>query len=478
MLKKQPNNEELQFLNSLQNVQTIQKTPLKQILAFANANLQNKLFFSQLQTALETVLKQKLFKQEKEKVYQTLLKLNLQNNHLSNVLLYYDKLISNKISSANKFKLDQMLFEKMLMLFQYNKALTFSEQLLTNPVFKTLPFEEQRNLLLSHASILMLQQKTEMNFTFEHEKLNHLVETVNNIYFKIMKNTNSAKLKQYLLEFKAFSKDASNCEHIITNAYLNLPVVELLMKNNEIKTAKQILLSILNNPETTAHNRTKTLLMLLPILKNSNINELLTKLDELKPSLKELESEYFNIINNYTELVYENYSLKNSLKEKEEFLKTDSLTHCLSRNALEDVPFSFKNSYGAVVFFDLNNLKVINDTLGHPAGDHYLTEFANLLLPHTNEFVKAYRLGGDEFVLIADEHNEQQITKLLNAINKSAKKPIKVANKNIHLSYSVGVSLYPTNATSLNKLISLADKAMYRSKEEKSAGANKFYFSN
>ena len=128
------------------------------------------------------------------------------------------------------------------------------------------------------------------------------------------------------------------------------------------------------------------------------------------------------------------------------------------------------------MFLYLINLKTINDSMGHNAGDEYLISFANLLKVVANEDVKVFRLGGDEFILLAKNHTHQQVVKLVETIIQKSKKPVTILNKKITLSFAIGISLFPKHGKNIKKLLILADQAMYKNKQNKFQKVNSYNF--
>jgi diguanylate cyclase (GGDEF)-like protein len=128
----------------------------------------------------------------------------------------------------------------------------------------------------------------------------------------------------------------------------------------------------------------------------------------------------------------------------------------------------------AIVFIDLDNFKLINDSLGHTAGDQLLIEIASNLQAAIRPVDTIARLGGDEFVLILyDVPNEKFISQEIERINQAFIAPFFVGKHEIFVSYSAGFSLYPQDGKDAETLLMNADVAMYRAKEQ---SGNSFQF--
>ena len=123
--------------------------------------------------------------------------------------------------------------------------------------------------------------------------------------------------------------------------------------------------------------------------------------------------------------------------------------------------------YFAVIFFDLDVLKEINDKFGHAEGDIVLVDFAKILMLKLHKKMMAGRLGGDEFLILLRTKDLQTVNNLLEEIKNEVEKYNK--NKlNYKLKYSYGVSICePNEVIEKDKLIEEADKKMYEQKLSK-----------
>ena len=122
-----------------------------------------------------------------------------------------------------------------------------------------------------------------------------------------------------------------------------------------------------------------------------------------------------------------------------------------------------------LIYIDFDNLKWINDTLGHTAGDQALIEAATLLQDTFRLADIVARLGGDEFVILCTDNsalgNEENI---LNRLNENIEKTNRQTNRQYPMSLSVGVGRYEHQAPcSIDALLRQADRAMYKNKDEK-----------
>lgn len=127
----------------------------------------------------------------------------------------------------------------------------------------------------------------------------------------------------------------------------------------------------------------------------------------------------------------------------------------------------------AVLYFDLDRFKIVNDSLGHAVGDHILTRIAERLEQALAEVGQVARIGGDEFVVMipAIDH-EEEAELAANRIISAVKEPILIDNRELVLSCSIGITTRNSNTYSApEELIRDADLAMYAAKV---AGRNRF----
>jgi diguanylate cyclase (GGDEF)-like protein len=125
--------------------------------------------------------------------------------------------------------------------------------------------------------------------------------------------------------------------------------------------------------------------------------------------------------------------------------------------------------YGALLFFDLDRFKHINDTLGHAAGDALLGHMARILLERVRKTDTAARLGGDEFAVVMTEIDRPECAAILaQDILKKLLSPVQVAGHEMNIRSSIGIATFQGREQSLNpeEIIKNADTAMYISKTE------------
>ncbi len=171
-------------------------------------------------------------------------------------------------------------------------------------------------------------------------------------------------------------------------------------------------------------------------------------------------------------------------KAKEERLLqlaiTDHLTGLYNRTSFlqildESIYDAKRNGFEcAVLFFDLDGFKRVNDSLGHDIGDRLLRSVAERLKQKSRANDTAARLGGDEFTLLVKQsRTDIDLARLADKLLRALAEPYVLDNHTIHLTASLGISRYPMDGKESKELLKNADMAMYRAKH---AGRNGYQF--
>jgi len=151
--------------------------------------------------------------------------------------------------------------------------------------------------------------------------------------------------------------------------------------------------------------------------------------------------------------------------------KYDSLTGLLNRQSFDEALNSEINRAKrhtndlSLLFFDLDDFKKVNDTLGHPAGDAALKAVAKIIIKEKRVEDIAARYGGEEMVVILPETGKMNALVLGERIRQKVEKMrLKYKGNTIRLTMSGGLAAFPVNAASAAELIKCADNALYRAK--------------
>lgn len=200
-----------------------------------------------------------------------------------------------------------------------------------------------------------------------------------------------------------------------------------------------------------------------------------------KDGCKFLLLEFIDVTNQFVQInrlksyVYELCKLNKQLKEKEKIIKNlayyDKLTGVANRTLFYKLAEKFlnnakrNNSLLGLMFIDVDKFKAINDTYGYEVGDKILIKVANALKRSTRKNDIVARHGGDEFlILLPGIKNFNNFEVIVSRIINNKNKIINFNEKETNISLSMGISVYPDDGDSIDKLIAKADKAMYIAK--------------
>ena len=189
-------------------------------------------------------------------------------------------------------------------------------------------------------------------------------------------------------------------------------------------------------------------------------------------------SHYVAIISDITEA-------RNDADQLARQAQFDNLTGLPNRSLMLDrlnqaIGRAQRHNYRVVVaFIDVDNFKLVNDNLGHEAGDQLLREVAQRLEASIRPSDTAARFGSDEFVLLLRDEGEAgplaeaQLTELVRGVLERLAAPLTLAGRELQVSCSIGLAAYPQDGGDAETLVQHADTAMYRAKE---LGRNGYQF--
>lgn len=149
------------------------------------------------------------------------------------------------------------------------------------------------------------------------------------------------------------------------------------------------------------------------------------------------------------------------LKNRAEFM--DSLQLAFQKATQQ------KNYQFALMFMDLDEFKMVNDTMGHDVGDELLKLFSETLKEVVREGDTVARLGGDEFTIILDGVSSlDQVEEVATRLRQKFTDPVELKGYRVNVSASIGVSLSSSQYTDEESMLQAADKAMYKAKSDSS----------
>jgi len=214
-------------------------------------------------------------------------------------------------------------------------------------------------------------------------------------------------------------------------------------------------------------------------INKNGLDELTNLQSKLIDAALSIENEMNTVGEKLTSGKSEVETLEQKVKQLEEELNRtkenaikDHLTGVLTRKAYEDSvkriegEFQRNNTQFAIVFFDLDYFKKINDTYGHKAGDIVLSTFAKILMKNTRELDIIGRYGGEEFVAIVHFNLKRELLKYLKRVKAIVtENKFVYKNNKIQVTFSAGVAIR-NNHDSYDNAIQKADMLLYQAKED------------
>ncbi|WLD94804.1 bifunctional diguanylate cyclase/phosphodiesterase [Alkalihalobacillus sp. AL-G] len=173
------------------------------------------------------------------------------------------------------------------------------------------------------------------------------------------------------------------------------------------------------------------------------------------------------------ELTVSHHELEEAFKQIDYIARHDTFTQLPNRRYLEQmigcklIDASRTRSMVALMFIDIDRLKHINDTLGHSIGDALILEFVDRLKEVLPRDVFMARHGGDEFAVVVDElYYEEEIEQIAKQVLSTTDSPFRIHGRDLSITMSIGIALYPENGETVEDLMKNADLAMYKAKDE------------
>ena len=168
--------------------------------------------------------------------------------------------------------------------------------------------------------------------------------------------------------------------------------------------------------------------------------------------------------------------LKQLNMKLEKMAFVDKLTGLMSRSAFDELFQRYINDSGqneqpfALLYLDIDDLKRINDSYGHPEGDVIIVEFGKILNQLFNGQGHVSRIGGDEFMILSHYNDKQEILDRIEHLITQLQNPIFSNKRKLFVSVSIGVAFYPDDAEDMVTMTQYADAAMYQAKKHSKGG--------
>lgn len=170
----------------------------------------------------------------------------------------------------------------------------------------------------------------------------------------------------------------------------------------------------------------------------------------------------------------EDYTEKQKIREKAD---KDPLTGLYNRNSSRERIEALRKTFGegpdmvhAYVILDIDNFKVLNDTLGHQTGDKALQDIAEILLRHFRSYDIVGRLGGDEFIVFLKNIPREAVSRNISSLLKKLDRTYEKDGKTVQITASAGITLVSDTNIEFHEMYRRADEALYQVKKERKNG--------
>lgn len=386
--------------------------------------------------------------------------------YINNIRIIENSLIKNTKTQAS------LVSDSVKSAIIFDSASTANE---TISKFERDPIIEFVAVILPDGSIFAKYQKTKKflipkidadqswNISSEHIDVSYPINNLHEHIGYIFIRSNLSELKNLKKEYT---------QTLLCVLFLGVCLAYLLARHTQKLLTKPLMMMVNYVKELSQTNDYKKR------LKFDQKNELGILLDgfhHLLDIVVNREAELKNHSDNLQDLIDQRTK---ELYKKSHF---DSLTNLPNRALLIDrLEHAIKNAKRkqemlAILFLDLDRFKIINDTLGHDIGDQMLQKVANRLHKAGRENDTIARLGSDEFVfLIENMMSPNDAAHLALRILKLFEKPFRLGENTLHISTSIGISLYPCDGDNAQLLLKNSDISMYHSKSS-SPGNYTFY---
>ncbi|GAA0181975.1 hypothetical protein SH2C18_44310 [Clostridium sediminicola] len=227
--------------------------------------------------------------------------------------------------------------------------------------------------------------------------------------------------------------------------------------------------SIILNKESSFYERYRKLL----IFSSLTLSAFLVIIFLLLTNIRKRKVAEKRLIQKNGELNFTHEKLKNQLSKVHQYAYYDKLTGLPNKTNFKYHFNKFIQSFNehtntlSLVFIDIDNFKIINDTYGHSIGDKLLLKVSALLKELTLENSYLARLGGDEFVILLENHHSKELIEAeVKRISKNLEKHFCIGENKFYITASIGIAICPDHGVSYSDLMKNADAAMNKAKEK------------
>lgn len=204
----------------------------------------------------------------------------------------------------------------------------------------------------------------------------------------------------------------------------------------------------------------------IQIYKKTNNSRYLTALEELTKLQFKREKELSEHIADAYISTARSFDIQAGMAKLQKQYEYDELTKAYSRNILYQRAKDLfqRNKTATIIFMDIDNLKDVNDTYSHQAGDEYLCLFVRKLQEILPKDAMVFRYGGDEFVALLRGDDEKYNLTIVNQLRNIFSTPQSILDQMIEVRFSAGIANYPRHGRDIQEVLSCADYKMYEAK--------------
>lgn len=240
---------------------------------------------------------------------------------------------------------------------------------------------------------------------------------------------------------------------------IHLIFVKELVKNHFYQEAKDIIFKLLDNFKIDEDLRIDFYELLVEIAKIQNDVDFEEIQEKYSCALERFYEAHKDAEKLYISIESKLLRMQKKLEKISYAYAVDDLTQCLTKDCFKEHKYDFAYRKGFLAFLDLNELKKINDSLGHNKGDELIRRFGKTLNDTFKDPSKNYRVGGDEFIiLVPDISRDEMEQKMEQFLMKCQWMGIK---------FSAGIAILDPRKGDIDQKIQEADRAMYKAKEKK-----------
>ncbi|OGO87082.1 MAG: hypothetical protein A2Y24_03810 [Clostridiales bacterium GWE2_32_10] len=319
---------------------------------------------------------------------------------------------------------------------------------------------------------------------FDYSRESDILQKINKVAFKTRDLAEATKIisdilaKYYNLDYcSIFLYNAGRLNLCYTNAQNEYKEgIEEFVNNiyhEKFFTGEDIDAYILKSEDVlqykTAEDRKIVHMIFIPLILEQVLGGLL--IENTSNKLEDLEYEFFQVVIDNITVILQNLLY---FKQIIDSSNMDGLTKIYNRYYLnlhlkkQIQIFTEKTGVFSIVMFDIDHFKVFNDTYGHLHGDKVLMAVAQYVKKNIREIDTVYRYGGEEFIIHIPNLTSDMAFKQIEAIREGISKMKLYTDTGIltNVTVSFGITEFPKMSNEMNGLIGLADKALYKAKEQ------------